>query len=145
MYYRSIVLAGAITLAFCVPTAEAQERWQGLYGGIAIAGQDVTANVERSAIHRYSEDALSRPVIGIVDTGSGYNACHGNMADLIAAVTRGVQLAGGLAVPFPTISLHESFSHPTSMYLRSRPCPQQAGLRSSTKPAPLPGSCDRTV
>ena len=64
MYYRSIVLAGAITLAFCVPTAEAQERWQGLYGGIAIAGQDVTANVERSAIHRYSEDALSLGVYG---------------------------------------------------------------------------------
>jgi dihydroxy-acid dehydratase len=28
-------------------------------------------------------------------------------------------MAGGLPVRFPTISLHESFAHPTSMYLRN--------------------------
>ena len=28
-------------------------------------------------------------------------------------------LNGALPVPFPTISLHESFAHPTSMYLRN--------------------------
>lgn len=28
-------------------------------------------------------------------------------------------LSGALPVPFPTISLHESFAHPTSMYLRN--------------------------
>ncbi len=32
---------------------------------------------------------------------------------------RGVQLNGGLAIDFPTISLHESFASPTSMYLRN--------------------------
>ncbi|KAH8627156.1 putative dehydratase [Alternaria alternata] len=46
----------------------------------------------------YSEDALSRPII---------------------AVKRGVQLNGGLAIDFPTISLHESFASPTSMFLRN--------------------------
>jgi hypothetical protein len=67
----------------------------------------------------YSEDALSRPIIGIVNTYSGFNPCHGNVPQLIEAVKRGIQLNGGLAVDFPTISIHESFSSPTSMYLRN--------------------------
>ncbi len=67
----------------------------------------------------YSDNALSRPIIGIANTYSGYNACHGNVPDLLEATKRGVMLAGGLPVEFPTISLHESFSHPTSMYLRN--------------------------
>ncbi|KAF3343040.1 hypothetical protein VdG2_09027 [Verticillium dahliae VDG2] len=67
----------------------------------------------------YSDDALSRPIIGIVNTYSSFNPCHANIPQLIEAVKRGVQLNGGLAVDFPTISLHESFSSPTSMYLRN--------------------------
>lgn len=66
----------------------------------------------------YSEDALSRPIIGIINTFSGFNPCHANVPQLIEAAKRGVQLNGGLAVEFPTISVHESFSHPTSMFLR---------------------------
>ena len=31
----------------------------------------------------YSDTALDRPVIGITDTGSGYNPCHGNMPQLL--------------------------------------------------------------
>lgn len=67
----------------------------------------------------YSEDALSRPIIGIVNTYSSFNPCHANIPQLIDAVKRGVQLNGGLAVDFPTISLHESFASPTSMFLRN--------------------------
>jgi dihydroxy-acid dehydratase len=67
----------------------------------------------------YSEDALSRPIIGIVNTYSSFNPCHANIPQLIGAVKRGVHLAGGLAIDFPTISLHESFASPTSMYLRN--------------------------
>jgi hypothetical protein len=67
----------------------------------------------------YSEDALSRPIVGIINTHSGFNPCHANVPQLIEAVKRGVQLSGGLAVDFPTISLHESFSAPTSMFLRN--------------------------
>jgi dihydroxy-acid dehydratase len=67
----------------------------------------------------YSEDALSRPIIGIVNTYSGFNPCHGNVPQLIEAAKRGVQLNGGLAIDFPTISIHESFSTPTSMFLRN--------------------------
>ncbi|MFY9346476.1 MAG: dihydroxy-acid dehydratase, partial [Orrella sp.] len=67
----------------------------------------------------YTNEALERPVIGITNTGSGYNPCHGNMPQLLEAVKRGVMLAGGLPVEFPTISIHESFSAPTSMFLRN--------------------------
>lgn len=67
----------------------------------------------------YSEDALSRPIVGIINTYSSFNPCHANIPQLIDAVKRGVQLNGGLAVDFPTISLHESFAAPTSMYLRN--------------------------
>ncbi|VUC22151.1 unnamed protein product [Clonostachys rosea] len=67
----------------------------------------------------YSEDALSRPIIGIVNTYSCFNPCHANIPQIIDAVKRGVQLNGGLAIDFPTISIHEAFSSPTSMYLRN--------------------------
>lgn len=67
----------------------------------------------------YSDDALSRPIIGIVNTYSAFNPCHANVPQLIEAVKRGVQLNGGLAMDFPTISIHESFASPTSMFLRN--------------------------
>jgi dihydroxy-acid dehydratase len=31
----------------------------------------------------YSDDALSRPVIGIANTFSAYNACHANVPQLV--------------------------------------------------------------
>src|SRR5436305_10620942 len=66
----------------------------------------------------YTDDALSRPVIGLVNTASGFNACHHNVPELIDAASRGILLRGGIPIPFPVISLHEMFVHPTSMYLR---------------------------
>src|SRR5260221_1104024 len=67
----------------------------------------------------YTDDALDRPIVGITNTASDYNPCHGNVPDLIEAVKRGVMLAGGLPMVFPTISIAESFAHPTSMFLRN--------------------------
>lgn len=67
----------------------------------------------------YSEEALSRPIVGIINTYSGFNPCHGNTPQLLEAAKRGVHLAGGLAIEFPTISVAESFSSPTSMFLRN--------------------------
>jgi dihydroxy-acid dehydratase len=67
----------------------------------------------------YSDDALERPIVGITNTYSDYNPCHGNVPDLIEAVKRGAMLAGAMPMVFPTISIHESFAHPTSMYLRN--------------------------
>ncbi|MGR3795776.1 IlvD/Edd family dehydratase [Vannielia sp. SX4] len=95
----------------------------------------------------YSDAALDRPIIGIIDTGSDYNACHGNMADLVEAAKRGVMLAGGLPIPFPTISIHESFSHPTSMYLRNlMAIDTEEMIRAQPMDAVVMiGGCDKTV
>lgn len=95
----------------------------------------------------YSDRALERPVIGITDTGSAYNPCHGNMPQLIEAVKRGIMLAGGLPMAFPTISVHESFSQPTSMYLRNlMSMDTEEMLRAQPMDAVvLIGGCDKTV
>ena len=95
----------------------------------------------------YTDDALSRPVIGITDTASGYNPCHGNMPQLIEAVQRGILLAGGLPVRFPTISVHESFAYPTSMYLRNlMAIDTEEMIRAQPMDAVvLIGGCDKTV
>ncbi len=95
----------------------------------------------------YTDDALDRTIIGIVDTGSGYNPCHGNMPQLIDAVRRGVMMAGGLAIEFPTISIAESFSSPTSMYLRNlMSMDTEEMIRAQPMDAVvLIGGCDKTV
>ena len=95
----------------------------------------------------YSDDALSRPIVGIVDTGSGYNPCHGNAPQLVEAVKRGVMLAGGVPIGFPTISIHESFAHPTSMYLRNlMSMDTEEMIRAQPMDAVvLIGGCDKTV
>lgn len=94
-----------------------------------------------------TDNALDRPVIGITDTGSGYNPCHGNMPQLVEAVQRGIMLAGGLPVKFPTISIGESFAAPTSMYLRNlMSMDTEEMLRAQPMDAVvLIGGCDKTV
>ena len=95
----------------------------------------------------YTDDALDRPIIGIVDTASAYNPCHGNARALVEAVSRGVMLAGALPMPFPTISLHESFAHPTSMFLRNlMSMDTEEMIRAQPMDAVvLIGGCDKTV
>jgi len=53
----------------------------------------------------YTEYTLNRPVIGITNTYSGYNPCHANVPETIAAAKSGVMLAGRLPVDLTTISL----------------------------------------
>lgn len=95
----------------------------------------------------YSDDALERPIIGITNTFSGYNACHRNVPDLIEAVKRGVMLAGGLPIEFPTVSVHESFAYPTSMFLRNlMAIDTEEMIRAQPMDAVvLIGGCDKTV
>ena len=95
----------------------------------------------------YTDAALDRPVIGIADTGSAYNPCHGNAPQLIEAVKRGVMLAGGLPMEFPTISIHESFAAPTSMFLRNlMSIDTEEMIRAQPMDAVvLIGGCDKTV
>ena len=95
----------------------------------------------------YSDDALDRPIVGITDTASDFNPCHGNAPQLIEAVRRGVMLAGGLPMNFPTVSIHESFSHPTSMFLRNlMAMDTEEMVRAQPMDAVvLVGGCDKTL
>jgi dihydroxy-acid dehydratase len=95
---------------------------EGLYKGLTNYGDIGFSLFLRKAFIKamgFSDDALDRPIVGITNTYSDYNPCHGNVPDLIESVKRGVMLAGGLPMVFPTISIAESFAHPTSMFLRN--------------------------
>ena len=95
----------------------------------------------------YSDDALDRPIVGITNTYSDFNPCHGNVPDLIEAVKRGVLLSGALPMVFPTISIHESFSHPTSMYLRNLMAidTEEMVRAQPMDSVVLIGGCDKTL
>jgi dihydroxy-acid dehydratase len=122
----------------------------GLAKGLTNYGDQGFSRFLRNAFIKgagYQDSTLARPVIGITNTGSAYNPCHGNMPQLIEAVKRGILLAGGLPMDFPTISLHESFSTPTSMYLRNLMSMDTEELvRAQPMDAVvLIGGCDKTV
>src|SRR6476469_1205634 len=98
------------------------EKDKGLRKGLTSYGdRDFSLFLRKAFIKGagYSDEALERPIVGIANTGSAYNPCHGNAPQLVEAVKRGVMLAGGLPMEFPIISIHESFASPTSMYLRN--------------------------
>ena len=94
-----------------------------------------------------SREAMSRPVVGIASTGSDFNPCHATAPDLIAAIHRGVTMAGGLPFTFPTISLHESFAYPSSLILRNLlAMDTEEMLRALPLDAVvLVGGCDKTI
>src|SRR5882757_7338197 len=97
---------------------KAPKKATGMRQGLATYGDAGFSLFLRKAFLKaggYTDDALDRPIVGITNTHSDYNPCHGNVPDLIEAVKRGVMLAGALPMVFPTVSIHESFSHPTSM------------------------------
>src|SRR3979411_3112963 len=95
----------------------------------------------------YSDDALNRPIVGITNTHSDYNPCHGNVPQIIEAVKRGVMLASAMPMVFPTISIAESFAFPTSMYLRHLLAMEtEEMIRSQPMDAVVViGGCDKTL
>lgn len=95
----------------------------------------------------YTEEALSRPIIGIINTFSSFNPCHAQAPQLMEATKRGVLLAGGLPMEFPTISIHESFASPTSMYLRNLMSmdTEEMVKAQSVDAVVMIGGCDKTV
>jgi len=123
---------------------------QGLRKGLTSYGDEGFSLFLRKAFIKgagYTDTALDRPVIGIVNTGSAYNPCHGNAPQLIESVKRGVMLAGGLPMDFPTISIQESFASPTSMYLRNlMSMDTEEMIRAQPMDAVVMiGGCDKTV
>lgn len=123
---------------------------KGLRGGLANYGDPEFSLFLRKAFIKgagFTDDALDRTIVGITNTGSDFNPCHGNSRQLIDAIKRGVMHAGGLPVKFPTLSIGESFSTPTSMYLRNL---MAMGTEEMIRAQPMDavvliGGCDKTV
>src|SRR5215510_9215192 len=95
----------------------------------------------------FTDDALERPIVGVLSTASDFNPCHATAGRLAEAVTRGVRMAGALPFVFPTISLHEAFTFPTSMLLRNL---MSMDVEEMLKALPLDsvvmiGGCDKTI
>ena len=94
-----------------------------------------------------SRQTLTKPIVGIAMTPSGFNNCHRMMPELVEAVTRGVIEAGALPRPFPTISLGEVFLNPTSMTYRNLMAMDTEEMISAQPmdAVVLIGGCDKTV
>ena len=95
----------------------------------------------------YSANLLTRTVIGIANTASGFNNCHRLVPELVDAVKRGVLAAGALPLEFPTISLGEVFLNPTSLMFRNlMAIDTEEMIRAQPMDAVvLIGGCDKTV
>lgn len=95
----------------------------------------------------YSDEMLDKPIVGIINTFSDYNSCHGNVPDLIQSVRAGILAKGAIPLEFPTISVHEAFSYPTSMYLRNlMAMDTEEMIRAQPMDScVLIGGCDKTV
>jgi dihydroxy-acid dehydratase len=126
------------------------EQASGVYRRLTSYGDLGFAKFLRSAfLSSAGLDAedLDRPVIGIVDTSSDYNTCHRSMPELIEAVKRGVLESGGIPFVFPTMSLGEVLTSPTTMLFRNL---MAMTLEEQITSQPMDavvllGGCDKTV
>src|SRR5690606_9882984 len=88
-----------------------------------------------------------RPVIGICNSWSELTPCNRHLRDIAEAVKRGVLLAGGFPLEFPTMSRGEALMRPSAMLYRNLMAMEvEENLRSY----PLDGvvllaGCDKTV
>jgi len=95
----------------------------------------------------YDDEALARPIVGVLSTASDFNPCHGTAPKLAEAVKAGVLAAGGLPFVFPTISLQESFAFPTSMLWRNLMAMDVEAMLGALPmdAVVLIGGCDKTI
>ena len=65
------------------------------------------------------EEIQGRPIIGILNTWSGLNACHMHFKERIEDVKRGILMAGGMPVELPCMSLYETLVKPSALLYRN--------------------------
>lgn len=123
---------------------------RGMYKNLTSYGDNGFSIFLRKAFIKglgYTDEMLDKPIIGITNTFSDYNPCHGNVPDLIKSIKSGILSSGAIPLEFPTITVHESFAHPTSMYLRNlMSIDTEEMLRAQPMDAcVLIGGCDKTV
>jgi dihydroxy-acid dehydratase len=117
-------------------------RWFGV--------NDLRAFGHRSRLRQLgydSQDWSGKPVIGIINTWSDLNACHGHLHARAEDVKRGILQAGGLPVELPAMSLAEPMVKPTTMLYRNFLAMETEELLRShpIDGAVLMGGCDKTT
>src|SRR5579872_5862685 len=126
------------------------QRMSGLRSERWFGGRDISGFIHRASLHAegISRSALAgRPVIGICNSWSELVNCNLHFRGLAEAVKRGVLLAGGLPLEFPTISLGENLMKPTAMLFRNL---MAMDVEECVRAYPLDavvllGGCDKTV
>jgi dihydroxy-acid dehydratase len=118
------------------------ERW---FGGADLAGFIHRASIHAEGISRAA--LAGRPVIGICNSWSELVNCNLHFRSLAESVKRGVLMAGGLPLEFPTIALGENLMKPSSMLFRNL---MSMDVEESIRAYPfdavvLLGGCDKTV
>jgi dihydroxy-acid dehydratase len=96
----------------------------------------------------YSEEEYrDRPIIGILNTWSELNVCHGHFPERVENVRRGVLQSGGFAVELPALSVDETFTKPTSMLYRNMLAMETEEMIRShpLDGVVLLGGCDKTT
>jgi dihydroxy-acid dehydratase len=96
----------------------------------------------------FSEELFDgRPVIGIANSWSELTPCNAHLRTVAEAVKRGVLMAGGFPLEFPTMSLGETIMRPTTMLYRNLMAME---VEESLRANPLDGvvllsGCDKTT
>ncbi|WP_406690237.1 IlvD/Edd family dehydratase [Saccharopolyspora sp. ID03-671] len=122
--------------------ARRSTSWFGAEGKMGFVHRSKLYNSGRSP-----EMFDGRPVIGICNSWSELTPCNRHLRDVAEAVKRGVLLAGGFPLEFPTMSLGETLMRPSAMLYRNLMAMEvEENLRSY----PLDGvvllaGCDKTV
>lgn len=88
-----------------------------------------------------------RPVIGIANSASDLAPCNAHLRQVAEAVKRGVLMAGGVPMEFPTTSIGETLMRPSAMLFRNL---MAMDVEESLRANPLDGvvllgGCDKTV
>ena len=93
------------------------------------------------------EEFRNKPVIGVLNTWSEINSCHGHFPERAKEAKRGVLQAGGFPVEMPVLSVDEQFTKPTSMLYRNMLAMEtEEVIRSHPFDGViLMGGCDKTT
>jgi dihydroxy-acid dehydratase len=124
------------------PDSLRSHRWLGV--------NDMRSFGHRSRLRQFGYDAADwagKPVIGIINTWSEINACHGHLRARAEDVKRGVWEAGGFPLELPAMSLAEPFVKPSTMLYRNFLAMECEELLRShpIDGAVLMGGCDKTT
>jgi dihydroxyacid dehydratase/phosphogluconate dehydratase len=123
-------------------------------GGPPFTGDHFAGDAEGTIMRAFwragglsKEEVRRRPIIGICSSYSELNPCNMGLRDLAESVKAGVTAAGGTAVVFPTISLHEQMIRPSTLLLRNL---MAMDVEEMIRCSPIDGvvllaGCDKTV